>query len=159
LPNKKKKKSVGIRAYETGKKLEERVTNWLTKQGYRCGQRIVARGKVAARPYEVDVYATKGSVFKHHMWVECKAHTIKRTHVHKLIESARDVKDFNYVQTDLQKWAPNMLMLVSDDGFDVDAIKLAAKYKMYCVKAGKTFEFIGRMTKDDMKDGDESKFT
>lgn len=155
----KKKSEAGIRAYETGKKLEERVANWLTKLGYTCWQRIFARGKTVARPYEVDVYATKGKLHKHHMWVECKALTVKRTHVHKLVEEARDVEDFNDVQSDLQKWAPNMLMLVSDEGFDVDAIKLAAKYKIWCVKAGKTFEFVGKMTKNDMVDGDTSKFT
>lgn len=145
-----------MQAYETGKKLEDRVANWLGKQGYTCYKRILARGKIAARPYEVDIYATKGKIYKHHVWVECKAITIRRVHVHKLVESARDVKEFKE-ESDIQKWAPNMLMLVSDEGFDVDAIKLAAKYNIYCVKAGKTFEFVGKLTRHDMKDAEESK--
>lgn len=158
MSEKKKDVGAGARAYETGKKLEERVANWLKKQDYICWQRVLARGKTAARPYEVDVYATKGKLHKHHLWVECKALTVKRTHVHKLVESARDVKELNYESTNMQRWAPNMLMLVSDDRFDVDAIKLAAKYKIWCVKAGRTFEFVGRMTKEDMKNGEESEF-
>jgi hypothetical protein len=53
LPSK-KKKTTGTQAYETGKKLEERVANWLKKQGYTCWQRVSARGKITSRPYEVS---------------------------------------------------------------------------------------------------------
>lgn len=148
----------GAKAFERGKKLEDRVAAWLTKQGYKCSKRVLARGKIAARPYEVDIYATKGIVFKHHLWVECKAYTIKRVNVHKLIESARDVKDFNNDNSNIQKWAPNMLMLASDKGFDVDAIKLADKYYIYCLQAGKSFEFMGRRKRDNLNEADESKF-
>lgn len=149
----------GTRAYETGKKLEDRVASWLTKQGYNCHKRDLVRGKTAIRPYEVDVYATKGLVYKHHTWVECKAHTVERTMVHKLVESARDVKDMNDNDDSLQKWAPNMLLLVSDQGFDVDAIQLADKYKIYCVKIGKTFEFVSKMKRNNMDEGEHSEFT
>jgi Holliday junction resolvase-like predicted endonuclease len=148
----------GAMAYETGKKLEDRVATWLTKQGYTCKKRVQARGKIAARPYEVDIYATKGWVYKHHLWVECKAHKIKRTFVHKLVESARDVKEMNNANEDVQTWSPNMLMFVTDEGFDSDAVKLADKYKIYCVHANKTFEFVGKQKRNKMEDGDESKF-
>ena len=148
----------GVKAYEIGKKLEDRVATWLTKQGYICRKRVLARGKTAARPYEVDIYATKGIVFKHHLWVECKAHTVKRTFIHKLVESARDVKQMNNDDDDVQTWSPNMLMLVTDEGFDSDAVKLADKYKIYCVHANKTFEFVGKQKRNKMEDGDGSKF-
>jgi len=153
-----KKKARGTQAYETGKKLEDRLAGWLRKQGYTCHKRVLARGKVAARPYEVDVYATKGLIFKHHIWVECKAYTVKRSHVTKLVESARDVKDLNEEHSDVQTWAPNMLMLVSDKGFDTDAIGLADKYMIYCVKAGRTFEFIGKRNRGNMEEGESSDF-
>jgi hypothetical protein len=57
---------------------------------------------------------------------------------------------------DVQPWSPNMLMLVSDEGFDSDAAKLADKYKIYCVHANKTFEFVGKQKRNNMEDGDES---
>lgn len=152
------KKRTGLKAHETGKKLEDRVASWLRRQGYVCSKRVLARGKIVARPYEVDIYATKGLINKHHIWVECKAYTMKRSHVTKLIESARDVKDLNEEHSDVQKWAPNMLMLVSNKGFDVDAVALANKYKIYCVKAGKAFEFVGKEKKADMTNLGMSKF-
>jgi Holliday junction resolvase-like predicted endonuclease len=159
MPQKTRAKSEkGVQAYATGKKLEDRVATWLTKQGYTCKKRVLARGKVAARPYEVDIYATKGIVFKHHLWVECKAHRVKRTFVHKLVESARDVKEMNDADEDVQNWSPNMLMLVSDEGFDSDASKLADKYLIYCVHANKTFEFVSKRKRDDLEEGESSEF-
>jgi len=147
----------GVKAFESGKKLEDRVATWLTKQGYTCKKRVFARGKIAARPYEVDIYATKGIVFRHHLWVECKAHSVKRIAVHKLVESARDVKEMNNDHEDVQTWSPNMLMLVTDERFDSDALKLADKYKIYCVHANKTFDFEGKQKRNNMEECDESK--
>ncbi len=159
MPQKTRAKSEkGVQAYATGKKLEDRVATWLTKQGYTCKKRVLARGKVAARPYEVDIYATKGILHKHHLWVECKACRVKRTFVHKLVESARDVKEMKDTDEDVQPWSPNMLMLVSDEGFDSDASKLAYKYLIYCVHANKTFEFISKRKRDDLREGESSKF-
>ena len=158
LVKKKAHSKRGIQAYEKGKKLEDRVATWLRKQGYTCKKRVLARGKIEARPYEVDIYATKGRLYKHHLWVECKAHKVKRTFIHKLVEEARDVKAMNNDNSDIQPWAPNMLMLVSDAGFDSDAVKLADKYKIYCVHANKTFEFVASRKRNNMEDGENSKF-
>lgn len=149
----------GAQAYEIGKKLEDRVATWLTKQGYTCKKRVLVRGKVSARPYEVDIYATKGMLFKHHIWVECKAHRVKRTFVHKLAESARDVKKMNDSDEDVQRLSPNMLMLVSDEGFDSDALRQADEYLIYCVHANKTFEFVGKRKRGDLEEGENSEFT
>lgn len=52
-------------------------------------------------------------------WGECKAYTVKRAHVTKLVESVRNVKELNEENDDVQKWSPNMLMLASNHGFDV----------------------------------------
>jgi Holliday junction resolvase-like predicted endonuclease len=159
LPVKSKTKTKkGIEAYETGKRLEDRVATWLTKQGYTCKKRLLARGKTEARPYEVDIYATKGRLTKHRLWVECKAHKVKRTFVQKLVVEARDVKEMNDANSDVQSWAPNMLMIVSDEVFDSDAVKLADRYKIYCVHTNKTFEFIGKRKRGDLKNGETSEF-
>ena len=156
-----KAKERGKKAYETGAKLENRVVRWLKSQfGYKCKKRELARGKISKRPYEVDIHGIKEElfgVFKTHLWVECKAYTVKRTHVTKLVESARDVKDLDE-ESDIQKWSPSMLMLVSNKGFDVDAIGMADKYRIYCVKAGRTFEFVGKRNRENFEDKEGSNY-
>lgn len=150
----------GKKAYETGAKLESRVARWLKSQfGYKCKKRDLARGKISKRPYEVDIHGIKEElfgVFKTHLWVECKAYKIKRTYVTKLVESARDVKDA--YDDDIEKWSPSMLMLVSNKGFDVDAVGMANKYRIYCVNAGKTFEFVGKRNRENFEDKEESEY-
>jgi len=87
---------------------------------------------------------------------ESKAYKIKRTHVTKLVESARDVKDA--YDEDVEDRSPNILMLVSDKGYDVDAIGMAYKYCIYCVKAGRTFELVGKMDRDDFENQEGSEY-
>ena len=119
----------------------------------------MARGKIVKRPYEVDIHAVKEELFglmKTHLWVESKAYKIKRTHVTKLVESARDVKDAN--ENGIEDWRPDMLMLVSNKGFDVDAIGMADKYRIYCVRARRTYEFVGKMDRDDFENKESSEY-
>ena len=122
-------------------------------------RRYLARGKISKRPYEIDILATKklylGLVTKH-LWVECKAYRVKRRHVTKLVESARDVRDA--YEDDIESWKPDMLMLVSNIGFDVDAIGLANKYGIYCVEAKKTFKFVGEMSREHFEDCEGSEY-
>ena len=157
-----KGKPRGQKSHETGVNLENRVARWLTSQfGYNCAKRDLARGKISKRPYEVDIHGIKEEFFgisKTHLWVECKAYVVKRAHITKLVESARDVKDLNEEHDDIQKWSPSMLMLASNHGFDVDALGLANKYKIYCVNAGKTFEFAGKMNREDFENKEGSKY-
>lgn len=157
-----KAKSRGKKAYESGAKLENRVARWLKSQfGYKFKKRELARGKISKRPYEVDVHGITEElfgIFKSHLWVECKAYTVKRTHVTKLVESARDVKDLHDESENIQNWSPNMLMLVSNKRFDVDALGMANKYNIYCVKAGKIFEFVGKRNREHFKDNEYSNY-
>jgi hypothetical protein len=160
-PATKKAKSRGKRAYESGAKLEKRVARWLKSRfGYKYKKNELVRGKISKRPYEVDVHGIKEEIFgifKTHLWVECKAYKIKRTQVTKLVESARDVRDLAE-DSDIQKWSPSMLMLVSNKGFDVDALGMANKYKIYCVKAGKTYEFVGKRSKGHFEGQEDSNY-
>jgi hypothetical protein len=155
-------KKKGQKSYETGVNLENRVAKWLSSQfGYNCAKRDLARGKISKRPYEVDIHGIKEELFglsKTHLWVECKAYTVKRTHVTKLVESARDVKELNEEHDDIQKWSPSILMLASNHGFDVDAVGLADKYKIYCVNAGTTFGFAGKRNRADFENKESSKY-
>lgn len=152
----------GQKAFEKGVNLENRVARWLTSQfGYKCKKRDLARGKISKRPYEVDIHGIKEGFLglsKTHLWVECKAYRIKRLHVTKLVESVRDVKELNEEHEDMQKWSPSMLMLASSQGFDIDALGLANKYKIYCVTAGKVFNFAGKRNKEDFENKEESEY-
>ena len=147
-------KKKGQKGYEKGVKFESRVARWLKSQfGYEVKKRELMRGTVAKRPYEVDIHASYDDV---DVWVECKAYKIKRAHVTKLVESARDVRDA--VEDEIEKWYPDMLILVSNKGFDVDAIGMANKYSIYCVKAGKTFQFMGEMDREDFENDEKSEY-
>jgi hypothetical protein len=155
-------KTKAQRSYEKGVELEKRVSKWLKSQyGYKCTMRDLARGKISKRPYEVDVHGIKEElygVFKTHLWVECKAYRVKRVQITKLVESAKDVKDLNSQGSGLQKWSPAMLMLVSSEGFDIDAIGMANKYRIYCVHASKNFDFVGKKNRENFGNKDESSF-
>lgn len=158
MPNAKTQKR-GKKAYESGLNLEKRVARWLKSQfdWTSVKTRELMRGKISKRPYEVDIHAQKkGWGGQNDLWVESKAYRIKRTHVTKLVESARDVKDA--VEDEIEEWYPDMLMLVSNKGFDVDAIGMANKYDIYCVKAGKSFEFVGDMDREDFESKEESEY-
>lgn len=147
-----KAKGRGKKAYETGAKLESRVARWLKSQfdWTSVKRRELMRGKISKRPYEVDVHAQKKKWRRQaDLWVECKAYRIKRTHVTKLVESARDVKDA--VEGDIEEWYPDMLMLASNKGFDIDAIGMANKYCIYCVKVGAAYEFVGKMDRENFE--------
>lgn len=155
-----KAKKRGVKAYERGVELEGRVARWLKMQfGYESKMRDLARGKISKRPYEVDIHAVKKSFLgfgRTDVWAECKAYKIKRAHVTKLVESVRDVNDA--FEEEIENWRPDILMLVSNESFDVDAVGMADKYGIYCVKAGeRTFEFVGKMTKEDFENNEKSK--
>jgi len=70
--------------------------------------------------------------------------------------STRDVKDA--YEDEIEKWCADMLMLVSNKGFDIDAIGMANKYYIYCVKAGRTYEFVGKMDREDFENNEESEY-
>jgi hypothetical protein len=146
-----------LSSYEKGVNLEKRASKWLTSQfGYKCSHDS-ARGKVSQRPYDIDIHGITGSIFKSHLWVECKAFRIKRVNVTKLIECAKDVKDLNGQNSGMQKWTPNMLMLIASEGFDIDAIGMADKYKIYCVHAkSNAFDFVGKKTRSNFENKEES---
>ena len=144
-----------------GVKLEERIASWLSRLGYEVITRDLVRGKVAKRPYEVDVHAFKKRFLRGRfdVWVECKdiKGNIKRTHITKLVESARDVREGG--EEGISEWWPDILMIVATSGFDIDAIRLADKYGIYCVLAKKRgYEFMGKMTREDFENDRKSEY-
>jgi len=154
----------GRKAYESGLELENRAAKWLNWQfGYECKKRELAltREKSSKKLYEVDVYGVYKQflgMFKTHLWVECKPYEIKRTNVAVFVESARDVKTMHKECGDVQKWCADILMLVSDVGFEVDAVSLANRYNLYCVEAGKSFNFVGKQDRRDFEAKKRSKY-
>ena len=151
--------------YEKGKALEKQVALWLKRVfGFEVKSSEQVHGASVKRPHEVDVHAWKEikrflGLKRTYLdvWVECKATRVKRMHVMKLLEQARDVRDA--YEEGKEEWYPHILMIVSSEGFDDDALRLADKYGIYCVlrKKGR-YEFVGEMTREDFEEGIESEY-
>ena len=135
-----------------GEEFEKRVARWLKRlsKDFNCEMRVKVRGKAAKKPYEVDIHAwRKVGIFKRtkDLWIECKAHKVRREHVSKLMLAIDDVKD---AYPEVAEWCPDVAMIVSSVGFDDDAVALANKYGIYCVHASERgFQFVGNLTKED----------
>ena len=151
-----------ISAYKKGKGLEDRVAAWLRRtHEYDTKKRELVRGRIVKRPYEVDVHAWKKTLFgigmERHLWVECKALKVKRLHVTKLVESARDVRDAE--DDGIEEWKADLLVIASNVGFDIDAVQMADKYDIYCVMVGdRSYEFVGNMSKENFENVDDSDY-
>lgn len=140
-----------------GAAFEERVARWL-KQAFNFEDvrlRELVRGKISKRPYEVDIHAVK--TVKRFLgkrpvdvWVECKTTRVRRADVVKLVESARDVRAA--CESGIEEWYPDMLVIVSEKGFDVDAIMRANESKIYCILAKpRRYEFVGDLKREDFE--------
>ncbi len=64
-----------------------------------------------------------------HAWVECKnlAKKVKRDHIQQLNAKVADVQDFESA-----KWYPSSIFIVSENGFDSDALNFAKEYAINC---------------------------
>lgn len=158
-----------VQAHEKGVQFEKRVARWLKQKfGYNCERRVLVRGQIAKRPYEVDIHAWReervisqfGKPFidRTDVWVECKTYKVRRSHVSQLLEYARDV-EYAADILKIAEWSPDILMLVSNVGFDIDSIRFANEFSIYCVKIGKRrYTFVGEMTREDFNDAELSQF-
>lgn len=140
---------------EKGLELELRVTSWLSNSfGFDTKHDDLVRGYAVKRPHQVDVHGIKKKgmliKFTYHLWAECKAHKVNRDHIRKLVANAQDVKEAN--ERGIADWFPDVLMVCSDTGFDIDAIGWANKHKVYCVKVrNRSYRFIGNMTRKNLE--------
>lgn len=67
------------------------------------------------------------------------------------MSTAKDVRDAYYNRRQ-NSWCPDFLMLVSENGFDQDAINIANNKRIYCVQAhSRGFTFLGEMTRTDFE--------
>ena len=146
----KRRQRKGMAAQVRGEEFEKRVARWLKRlsKDFNCEMRVKVRGKVAKKPYEVDIHAwRKVGILKKtkDLWIECKAYKVRREHVFKLRSAIEDVKEEQKAE-----WHPDVAMIVSSVGFDDDAVALANKYGIYCVHASERgFQFVGNLTKED----------
>jgi len=142
----KKRKKV----YNSNSNLENRVVNWLNSQfHYNCKkyESLTLPGITVKKEYKVDIhglYKTFLGKVKADLWVECKEYQIKRSNVAVFIESAREVRNLYKKYGDVQKWYADILMLVSNIGFEMGAIRLVDIHNIYCVKANSSFNFVGK---------------
>jgi hypothetical protein len=74
-------------------------------------------------------------------WVECKnlKGRVKRDHIFKLKSVVRDVRKARKSRA----WHPNIVMMVSGNGFDIDALKMAKAHNITCYQRdGKGFKQV-----------------
>lgn len=123
-----------MEALKKGQTLEKRVAIWAKRTlGWKSTKlRELVRGKTTRRPWEVDVHAKKWMGLRH-AWIECKTHRVKRIHILKLKDAVDDVREAH--DEDIEKWAPNEVIMVSGEGFDSDALAIANKYDIKCYLA------------------------
>ena len=163
----------GEESYQKGRDFEEKVAEWLKKSyGFDCQTRDWVRASSTQRGYDVDVHAWKTTGYTLPMkqiprlmvkgeaelqeervdvWVECKAYKVKHRHIRDLISKVKDLKES--CAKGVSEWCPDILMVVSNYGFDIDALGLANEYRVYCVEFGeKGRKFIGDLTSADLKD-------
>lgn len=141
------------KSYDKGLKIENQVSIWLSQVfGLKCKERDLVNGKNVKKPYEVAVHAIKKAWFSAtHIWVECKVHRIKRSNVSNFISSVKDVKEC--YNSGLSQWKPDILMMVSLKGYDVDALGWANNNNIFCVEAEpQNFKFIGNLSRKNFQD-------
>ena len=72
-----------------------------------------------------------------HAWVECKnlSTNVKRDHIFKLNSAVKDVMKANN-----KTWKPDIVIMVSGKGFDIDALNFARSHNITCYQQeGKKF--------------------
>jgi len=75
-----------------------------------------------------------------HVWVECKnlSSKVKRDHIFKLKSAVSDVRKARD-----RKWNPDLVIMVSGAGFDIDALNFARANNILCYqKNGRKFEKV-----------------
>jgi Holliday junction resolvase-like predicted endonuclease len=144
----------------SGKALEERTAQWLRSQfKYNVKEGAHVNGLGVKYPWEVDIVARTTAGFLQRdlvLWVECKSRQVSerkvtRKVVKDIIGTARNVRD------NPQETAPDILMVVTDTGFNSDAVNLANKHNIYLVEAGDNgFSFTGKMKRKDLHNRQKS---
>ena len=144
-------------AQKRGHKFEKRVARWAKRYFKAKEVKIneLVNGLRVKRPYEIDVHVYwEESIFSlpsllgggdHDLWIECKdiKGNIKRHHIFKLIESAKDIEDA--CKKGREKFYFDCLAIATTSGFDQDALAYATDHKVACIVFdGKRFKIINR---------------
>jgi len=133
----KTKKKVKKTTKEIGGEFEKKVARYV-KQKFpveHVKSNIQVNGNEAKRPYEIDIHAYKKGVFSESSFmIECKNRksNIKRTDIFKLKSSADDIK--KAYENGKGNIYFDKLAIFSTSDFDVDAISMAEKDDIACIK-------------------------
>lgn len=140
----------GATRYEKGRSFEEQVARWIKRQLSGLKTTVAtnqyANGLSVRRPYQIDVHAKakgKGLLAQEaDIWIECKwkgKSSVKRTDIMKLVVSAQDV--YRAAEIGRNEIYYNVLVVVSNQKFDIDAINYADQEDVLCVTYdGKKYE-------------------
>ena len=145
LPKPKTKKTGKETAHKKGHDFEKKVAKWAKEyfSADKVETNILMNGNTVKRPYEIDVYVhrTVLLLFGEDIWIECKniKSSIKRTHIFKLLSSAKDIEDAR--DAGREKFYFDKLAFVSTSKFDVDALSYAEDNDIACFHYdGKKYE-------------------
>ena len=152
---------LGKKRQRLGRELEKQVADLFSDADWEVRKNDLVRGYSVKRPYEVDVHAfiSEGFLIKKRtdVWVECKAHKVKRDHIIKLVAAAEDVR--LAASNRIAEWYPDILVACSNKGFDIDALGWADMKGVYCLLlTKKESEFIGKMTQEMFTRREPSKY-
>ena len=132
-----------------GHEFEKKVARWAKRyfDADLVETNILMNGLRVKRPYEIDVhvYWESGLLFKeeHDLWIECKdmKSSVKRTHIFKLIESAKDIEDA--CKEGREDFYFDHLAIATTSRFDQDALAYATDHEIACiVYDGKRFRIV-----------------
>jgi len=145
LPKQKEKETSKETAHKKGHDFEKKVAKW-AKRYFNAGEvktNILMNGLRVKRPYEIDVYVHQrwALIMEADIWIECKniSSSIKRTHIFKLLSSAKDIEDA--YEADREDFYFDRLAIVSTSKFDVDALSYAEDNDIACFHYdGKKYE-------------------
>lgn len=136
-------------AYEKGRKFEKQVASWAERFFEQPGAKITVRQNVKAHgtkvkePYQIDVlvhargkglFAPRGDIWIECKWKEKEKSPVKRTDIQKLVMSAQDV--YRAGRAGKEEISLVGLMLVSNQRFNDDALRLADQMGVLCARGG-----------------------
>jgi len=129
-------------------RFEKKVKMIFQKSYDNFEKEVLVQGKKSNKPHKVDLHAWKfKGLFESvriDTWVKLSRKKVSKNIIENLHESIEDVREAKKAR--MIDWSPDNVFIASSEGFDSEALKLAKKYKIYCMRVFEDgFEFVGEM--------------
>lgn len=152
-----------------GIRFQDQVSKWLKRKDEEITIGELVRGTLTFPKYvDVDVHVVKKGFFsRKDVMVEVKIPKVSKKMVQKLLRNATDLHTAHDKGT--TPWSPDLLMMVSMNGFTKPALDLADLNDVYCVhynvgrhslkpQGGRRYMFVGKMSEQDYDRAIPSKY-